>query len=229
MTLRWRNHSSFTQISSSSHCCHPKELAKQGKNHSRLWMTKNGFSYRARACAPLCRKTPRCTFFSHSETWGNCYLCSGCELSLPRDYFGRRYTSWRRVGQASSPSSTVEVEAEQAPVNETYLDDVLYKQIFRGHDVYANLSLRPLDLVGWGLTLPLYERLVERLRPRLVAEVGVWKGGTTIALAEALAKFKLRAGKVIAVDTWLGAPEMWERQEIDSSRAHSQRFQQDPL
>ena len=54
----------------------------------------------------------------------------------------------------------------------SYAWDVLW-QIYRGHDVYANLSIRPADLVGWGLTMPLYERLVQRLRPKLVAEVGV--------------------------------------------------------
>jgi len=98
-----------------------------------------------------------------------------------------------------------------------YLDHPLYKQIYRGHDVYEGLKLRALDLNGWGVAPRLYEKLVDKLKPSLVVEVGVWKGATTIALAELLKSRKL-PGKVIAVDTWLGALEMWDRRAIDSSR-----------
>ena len=219
----------FTKIHTAAHCCHPKELARDGKNHSMIWSTPNNFNYRPRSCVPHCRATAGCAYFSHSELWGNCYFCSQCELTQPRHFFGRRYTSWKRDGRALGGASRRRRRRAAASLNlsapelddgvasHPYLDDPLYKRMYRGHDIYRNLTLRPADLAGWGLTLGLYERLVAVLRPSLCVEVGVWKGATTIAIAEQL-RLRRLPGKVVAVDTWLGAPEMWERSAIDSSR-----------
>lgn len=78
------------------------------------------------------------------------------------------------------------------------------------HDVYANLSLRPRDLRGWGVDRRLYRKLVSVMTPAVIVEVGVWKGATTIPLAKEL-KALGAGGVVIAVDTWLGAVEFWTR------------------
>eukprot|EP00966_Prymnesium_polylepis_P036921 856537-Prymnesium_polylepis.1 len=63
-----RHGAAFVLVSSSAHCCHPKELRKRGRNHSQtLWKTANGYSYRPHACMPLCRSTTGCRHFSHSK------------------------------------------------------------------------------------------------------------------------------------------------------------------
>jgi hypothetical protein len=55
----------------------------------------------------------------------------------------------------------------------------------------------------------LLARLVAELRPRLVIEVGSWKGATAIRLANLLRAQGADAA-VVCVDTWLGSVEHWE-------------------
>ena len=81
--------------------------------------------------------------------------------------------------------------------------------IYGSHDVYKDLILRPLDLHGWGKNLPLYKKLINEIQPEIVVEVGVWKGSSTIYMAQELKK--LGKGKIVAVDTWLGAIEFWTK------------------
>lgn len=49
-----------------------------------------------------------------------------------------------------------------------------------------------------------------------MAEVGVWKGASSAIFTTELRR--LGVGKVLAVDTWLGALEMWDRAAADTSR-----------
>lgn len=82
------------------------------------------------------------------------------------------------------------------------------KGLYGEHDPYKDLNRRPLDLHGWGYNVSLYQRLVRQLKPSVIVEVGVWKGATTCALADALRTQQGR-GLVVAIDTWSGAPEFW--------------------
>lgn len=47
------------------------------------------------------------------------------------------------------------------------------------------------------------------MRPELIVEVGVWKGSSTIYMAEQLKKQD--KGTIVSVDTWLGAIEFWTK------------------
>ncbi len=49
---------------------------------------------------------------------------------------------------------------------------------------------------------------ITALRPSVIVEVGVWKGGSTVFMANAVKEMGL-ASVVIAVDTWLGSSEHW--------------------
>jgi predicted O-methyltransferase YrrM len=65
-----------------------------------------------------------------------------------------------------------------------------------------------VDLQGWQGDAPiLCESIVARNAKR-VLDVGVWKGQSTINMAKTLKDNNID-GKVYAVDTWLGNPEMW--------------------
>ena len=44
------------------------------------------------------------------------------------------------------------------------------------------------DLQGWGQNFPLYERLINDMKPKIIVEVGVWKGSSTIFMANELKK-----------------------------------------
>lgn len=120
---------------------------------------------------------------------------------------------WRDF-KANAAAAT-EAESSSAPTPAPFDMRSLYGE----HDVYANLTLRPIDLGGWQAHPCLYLKLVEQVRPRLIVEVGVWKGSTTLIFAEALRHYRsVSRGKVVAVDTWLGALEFWRKRADDLTR-----------
>lgn len=64
---------------------------------------------------------------------------------------------------------------------------------------------KPVDLQGWGSETPVFQQLITELSPKLIIEVGSWKGASAIAMAGMVDD----DGKIICIDTWLGALEMW--------------------
>lgn len=64
----------------------------------------------------------------------------------------------------------------------------------------------PLDLQGWGSTDPNFKKLIDEICPELIIEVGSWKGGSAIFMAEYIKKKNIDC-KIVCVDTWLGALE----------------------
>ena len=93
----------------------------------------------------------------------------------------------------------------------------LRRLIFRTHDPFANLTLRPYSAnngaggAGGSSFSNLYEQLIKELSPTLVIEVGVHRGSSTIKFAQLLSEQRGKAsgGAVLAVDTWLGANDWW--------------------
>jgi hypothetical protein len=66
------------------------------------------------------------------------------------------------------------------------------------------------DRQGWNSEHTSFEEIIRGLRPRVVIDLGPWKGASTIYLAELL-KRNAVSGTVIAVDTFLGSVEHWDR------------------
>lgn len=64
----------------------------------------------------------------------------------------------------------------------------------------------PVDLQGWGSTHPWFEQLIAAFRPRVIIEVGTWKGASAIHMAGLCRKLGIPA-RIVCVDTWLGSPE----------------------
>jgi predicted O-methyltransferase YrrM len=84
-------------------------------------------------------------------------------------------------------------------------------QRIHGSDVYAGfVPMFPEDRQGWNSQHPVFDQIIRAIRPGIVVDVGVWKGASTIYLAE-LMKSTGIAGTVIAVDTFLGSVEHWDR------------------
>lgn len=77
-------------------------------------------------------------------------------------------------------------------------------------DPYAGFPFHeyPLDLQG-GQAGELLPRLIGERRPRVVVEVGSWKGATAIRIAGLLRELGHDAA-VVCVDTWLGSLEHWD-------------------
>ncbi len=83
-----------------------------------------------------------------------------------------------------------------------------------GTDIWHDFQARPQDeLQGWNGDHPSLSRLVSVSGAKIVVDVGVWKGGSTITMANAMRQANID-GVVIAVDTFLGSPEHWSRVDL---------------
>jgi predicted O-methyltransferase YrrM len=66
---------------------------------------------------------------------------------------------------------------------------------------------------GWNSYHPYLHRSLDEATPGIVIEIGVWKGGSVITLAEGIKARGLDA-QVIAIDTFLGSSEHWIGREF---------------
>lgn len=66
------------------------------------------------------------------------------------------------------------------------------------------------DLQGWNSERPIFHHLIDRAKPLLVIEAGVWKGASAIHMGEYLQR-TLPHARLLAVDTWLGSWDFWDR------------------
>lgn len=78
------------------------------------------------------------------------------------------------------------------------------------HDVnpYEGFVPTAEDLHGWGGHPEFFESIISSSKPKLIVEVGTWKGRSAITMADICKKHKIKA-QIVCVDTWLGAAEFW--------------------
>lgn len=62
---------------------------------------------------------------------------------------------------------------------------------------------------------------IPRTQPLTVIEVGTWKGLSTLTMASASKEMGFGNTRIIAIDTWLGAPEFWTWGLNDPTRGTS--------
>jgi hypothetical protein len=90
---------------------------------------------------------------------------------------------------------------------ESLMEAIHGKDIYEGFD---HTAFAP-DRKGWGGESAAFEELIRRKRPSFVIEVGSWKGASALTMAEVMQREGL-AGKILCIDTWLGALEFWSDQ-----------------
>lgn len=61
-----------------------------------------------------------------------------------------------------------------------------------------------IDRQGWNSTHPFFEVAIAQTKPKLVIELGVWKGMSVIEMAGLMKKHGI-PGEILAIDTWLGS------------------------
>jgi len=66
------------------------------------------------------------------------------------------------------------------------------------------------DRQGWNNQHPAFEEIIRTIRPDIVIDVGAWKGALTILFADLLKRHGIGGG-VVAVDTFIGSIEHWDR------------------
>ena len=64
------------------------------------------------------------------------------------------------------------------------------------------------SIQGWNSHSPVFDNLVNEVRPAVIIEVGTWLGASAIHMARAVKALGLQT-KIYCVDTWLGAKEFW--------------------
>jgi hypothetical protein len=62
------------------------------------------------------------------------------------------------------------------------------------------------DPQGWGHRHWVFDYILRAARPKVIIEVGTWKGGSAVKMAQLIKELELDAA-LICVDTWLGSPE----------------------
>jgi hypothetical protein len=67
-------------------------------------------------------------------------------------------------------------------------------------------SAHPADMQGWGSVDPIFAEVIGAVKPKIIVEVGSWKGASAINMAK-IAKSLGVDCKIICIDTWLGSPE----------------------
>lgn len=65
------------------------------------------------------------------------------------------------------------------------------------------------DLQGWGHDHEIFERCIAELKPRVIVEVGSWKGASAIHMAQKCRELDLDP-EIICIDTWLGPPNLYQ-------------------
>jgi SAM-dependent methyltransferase len=84
----------------------------------------------------------------------------------------------------------------------------LVETLWYGQDPMAGYPAQPPDREGWNADHAYLPEAIDRLRPDIVVEVGVWKGASVLAMARRMREIGCH-GVVIAVDTWLGSADHW--------------------
>lgn len=61
-------------------------------------------------------------------------------------------------------------------------------QAIHGQNIYENFDYQhyPSDPAGWGSDSPAFKTLIEQIKPAFIIEVGTWKGGSAIQMANRL-------------------------------------------
>jgi hypothetical protein len=86
--------------------------------------------------------------------------------------------------------------------------ETVRSKIFKGHDPYANFQPIGYDLQGWASSSPCFEESIKELQPKLIVEVGTWKGASAVHMARICKKYYTDF-EIVCIDTFLGSVEHW--------------------
>jgi len=79
------------------------------------------------------------------------------------------------------------------------------------HNVYnqRTMSKVDVDMQGWASTSPSFAKAISIAKPKLIIEVGTWKGASAIHMAKTCLEQGIDDFEIVCIDTFLGAVEHW--------------------
>lgn len=82
--------------------------------------------------------------------------------------------------------------------------------IHSGKNIYDEASIVGIkqDLQGWSSDAPVFRNVLEKINPKLIVEVGTWKGASAIHMAKLCDELGYDT-QILCVDTWLGSEEYY--------------------
>jgi predicted O-methyltransferase YrrM len=69
-----------------------------------------------------------------------------------------------------------------------------------------------VDMQGWGSNHQVFSVVLKKVRPELIVELGTWKGGSAIHMANITKSLGLSC-EIACIDTWLGSPQIYMRRD----------------
>ena len=86
--------------------------------------------------------------------------------------------------------------------------ETVRKIIHGTNDPYAGFVPMPEEIQGWASTSEAFKTCIEQIKPKLIIEVGTWKGASAIYMAS-LCLEHYQDFEIVCVDTFLGSVEHW--------------------
>lgn len=86
------------------------------------------------------------------------------------------------------------------------------KKIYKEYDPYLGLKILPEDKQGWASDSAVFEGIITELQPKVIVEVGTWKGASAIHMAKMCLKH-YDDFEIVCIDTFLGSVEHWTGQQ----------------
>jgi predicted O-methyltransferase YrrM len=97
---------------------------------------------------------------------------------------------------------------------------MLCRQLHQG-DIYAGFRADdyPVDVQGWHSEDPIFRKLLAAVRPRIVVELGTWKGASALHMCALAKELDLDPFTIVCVDTFLGSTWHWLNRQDPSGFA----------
>ncbi|MGK7893774.1 MAG: class I SAM-dependent methyltransferase [Xenococcus sp. (in: cyanobacteria)] len=113
------------------------------------------------------------------------------------------------------PDNSASLEANVPPKSLSNYDRLI-SQIYV-ENPYNGFDFKQykMDLQGWNGQHKIFAQMISKVNPKIIIEIGVWKGQATVHMAEIATKGDPKA-IIISVDTWLGSPEHWNPNRPDN-------------
>lgn len=82
-------------------------------------------------------------------------------------------------------------------------------KIYKGYDPFVGFTpTLPYDIQGWASYSQAFEDSIRELQPKLIVEVGTWKGASAIHMAKTCKKYYDNF-EIVCIDTFLASVEHW--------------------